>query len=528
MARSVVPDCDAMPARFSCQFENRQFQPVLRSGSMVCVPKRFSRTALWGPKSAEIGVTGDERSLFTLIDYLRYGVTILDQNGTPCWWGFVNEMLVTIGNYTFGLSLDAMANTIAVAYTEIVAGQTTSGQKVITSWASDDASVIEYGIKEWLASLSDAKPDTANRTRDALLTARKVPVPTLALGQGGGLSATLYCKGWPELLGWRYVQNAGEGARYIYVQSDGESFISTGSQAVGQTFQLGGAFGMTLTTILIRARKLGSPSANLTVDLHVESAGVPGTLLATRSLTPGAIGTSADWVTFDFTSSTITLASATTYWLVISGTTDVSNAYEIGVSTTQGYGSGQGYAFTFSWASAGWDVFFQVNGIRDTVDVIRDLMTTYASSVFSTIVGDASGVTGSAYGDGDSRALAILEDQLNAGTTSALRLLAFVNPDRSVSLAPEPGNPLLGLNPSYLLYPSGEVRTVYGIPVEPWFCPCGGWARLQNIIPAAADSNTLASIKHFFIEDAEYDVASNRLTLTPRGQDTALDFGGIR
>lgn len=519
-----------MPARFSCQFENRQFQPVLRPGSMVCVPKRFSRTALWGPKSAEIGVTGDERSLFTLIDYLRYGVTILDQNGTPCWWGFVNEMLVTIGNYTFGLSLDAMANTIAVAYTEIVAGQTTSGQKVITSWASDDTSVIEYGIKEWLASLSDAKADTADRTRDALLTARKVPVPTLALGQGGGLSATLYCKGWPDLLAWRYVQNAGEGARYIYVQSDGEVFASTGAvTAYGQTFQLGGAFGMALTTILIRARTLGSPSANLQCDLYTNGSSAPGSLLATRTVAPGAVGATVDWITFDFTSANLTLSSSTTYWIVVSGATDGSNAYELGVSTTQGYGNGQGqYAPVATWLSATWDAFFQVNGTRDTTDVIRDLLTTYAGSVFSTVVGDASGVTGSAYGDGDSRALAIVEDQLNAGTTAALRLLAQVNPDRSVSLAPEPINPLLGANPSYLLYPRGEVRTVYGIPIEPWFCPCGGWARLQSIIPAAADSATLASIKHFFIEDAEYDVASNRLTLTPRGQDTALDFGGIR
>jgi hypothetical protein len=516
-----------MPARFACQFENRQFQPVLRPGSMVATPVRFSRHALWGPKKAEIAVRGDERSLFTLIDYLRYGVTITDQNGTPCWWGFVNEMQVTLGAFTFGLSLDPMANKIAVAYTLIAAGQTKSGTKTLTTWAQDDLSVTEYGTKELLSSLSDAYAATADRTRDALLMARKVPVPTIAIGQGGGLSATLHCRGWQDLLSWRYVQNAGEGARYIYVQSDGETFVSTGSQAVGQTFQLGGAFGMTVTTIQIRARLLGSPSANLTVDLHTNSSGVPGTLLATRSVAPGAVGAAVGWITFDFTSANVVLQSATTYWLVISGITDASNAYAIGVSTASGYGSGAGYAYTFSWASAGWDVFFQVAGTRDTVDVIRDLLTTYASSIFSTVVGDASGVTGSAYGDGDSRALAIVEDHLNAGTTSSLRLLAAINPDRSVSLIPEPINPLLGANPSYLLYPDGSIRTVYGIPVEPWFCPCGGWARLQNVIPAAVDSSTLASIKHFFLEEAEYDVASNRLTLTPRGQDNVLDFGGI-
>lgn len=519
-----------MPARFTCQFDNRSFQPVLRDRSLQFAPVRFSRSAQWGPKAAEIAVRGNERALFTLIDWLRYGVTIRDQNGGPAWWGFVNEMEIAVGPHTFGLSLDTMANRIAVAYTAIAAGQTSGGDRATTLWEQDDLSVTEFGTKERLLSLSDAKSDTADRYRDAALLARKLPVPTIALSQGGGLSATLRCRGWQDILNWRYVQNAGEGARYIYVQSDGETLVSTGANtAYAQTFQLGGAFGAKLTTIQIRARTLGSPSANLNCDIWTDGGSAPGTLLATRALAPGALSASTDWRTFDFTSANLTLTSATTYWIVVYGATNSSNAYEVGVSTAQGYGGGTGWtAPTVTWGVSAWDMFFQVNGTRDTTDVIRDLVTTYGNGIFSTVVAESqANVVGSAYGDGDSRALALIEDQLNAGTSSSLRMLAKIAPDRSISLDPEPGAPLSGFNPSYLIYPDGAIRTVYGIPVDPWMCPCGGWARLQGVIPAAVDSNTLASVKTLFIEEAEYDVGSNRLTLTPRGQSDVFDFGGV-
>lgn len=513
--------------RFSVQFDDRQFNPVQNTFALTYVPTRFSVSAQWGCKSAEIEVIGDERGLWALLENLRYGVTILDEFGTPCWWGFVAEVEVSVGAYTIGLSLDSMANRIAVAYNQVEAGQTETGDRATTDWAQDDTSVATFGTKEALLTLSDASTDAATRYRNAALGVGKYPVPTISLHQGQGATATLRCRGWHEILGWRYFQNAGEGARYIYVTADGETFVTTNDYtAIGQTFQLGGAFGCSVTTVRLRAQKIGAPSANLTCELWTNGAGVPGTLLATRSITAASVGTAVDWVSFDFTSANLTLSPATTYWIVVYGTTDASNTYQVGVSTAQGYGGGQGQqAPSGVWASAGWDMFFEVNATRDTTDVIKDIVLTYGQSVFGLVVSSqASGVIGTGYGDGDTTALQVIEDQLNSGTTGATRLLARVESNRSVSLAPEPAS---NLNPSFLLEPDGTIKTTYNIPIDPWMCPCGGYARLQGVIPAAVDLTTISNAKLIFIEEAEYDVTSNQLNLTPRGQTNVFDLGRL-
>jgi len=515
--------------RFTTQFEDRTFAPVLFGTALRFTPVRFSMASMWGPKACEIHAEGDETAIFRLMDWLRYGVKVLDEYGTPCWWGFIAEVEITIGGYSFGLSLDSMANTIAVAYNQIVAGQSSSGSRTTTAWSQDATSVAAFGIKEALLTFSDATGNAAARFLAQALVIGKNPVSSVRLATGTGLSATITCRGWPDMLNWRYFTNASEGSGYTYVIADGEGTVNTYVAAYGQTFQLSGLFGCTLTTIELRANEYNTPPGVLIVELHADGGSEPGTVLATRTAASGSIGYVYGWHSFDFTSANITLAAGTTYWLVIGSTSDASNYYQLGVSAAAGYGAGQGKIFTSAWATATWDMFFRINGTRDTADVIRDMITTYGQGVFPSVVSSAAaGVFGSAYGDGDTRVLKVVEDQLNSGTSSSLRLLSRVLPDRTVSLSPEPASPMDGSNPSYLLDAHGQWYTNYGTLIEPWKCPCAGWARLIGVIPSAADRVGLTNFKYMFIEENEYDVGSNTLTPTPRGQRNVFDMGGVR
>jgi hypothetical protein len=102
--------------------------------------------AIGGCEEASLTVTGEPALLWGLLEWLRYPVTIRNENGNAVWWGFVAAVEVGFGGITVGIDVETVRNRVCVAYTERAAD---GGQvRDTTAWAEDVASQAAYGIHE--------------------------------------------------------------------------------------------------------------------------------------------------------------------------------------------------------------------------------------------------------------------------------------------------------------------------------------------------------------------------------------------
>lgn len=175
------------------------------------VPVRYSHAAIGGPKIAEIKVKGDDIALWSFLDKLRCPVTIQSDQAEDLWWGFLNEAQVTAASafsekkvrVKAGMALDTMFSRVAVAYTEL-----TTKKRQTTAWVDELTSQGEYGVKECLYTLDQVTAAFAEAKRDEKLEQVKFPQLTLDGAEDEESSATLYCRGWWDTLGWLYYANA--------------------------------------------------------------------------------------------------------------------------------------------------------------------------------------------------------------------------------------------------------------------------------------------------------------------------------
>ena len=138
-----------------------------------------------GPVLAEIEVSGPQAALLETLDWLRRPVFVYNAGGMSVWWGFVNEVRLSVGASTYTRTLDDMANRIAVAY---AAPQPDgSSERRTTGWAEDAASIARYGKKEHLDSFGDAYDAQATARRATLLGRMAAPA-TRPSPNGGAAS----------------------------------------------------------------------------------------------------------------------------------------------------------------------------------------------------------------------------------------------------------------------------------------------------------------------------------------------------
>lgn len=156
-----------------------------------------------GPMSAEVSVNGPVRALWECLRWLRRPVELSSPEGMPVWWGFVNEVRLQLAGLTIGVSLDPMANRIAIAYSDPAADG--GAERGTTPWAEDAASVVRYGYKEALISGGEVSAVGALAERATELAKRSRPrgTPSFNGGSTGAPTATLLCAGWFETLAWR-------------------------------------------------------------------------------------------------------------------------------------------------------------------------------------------------------------------------------------------------------------------------------------------------------------------------------------
>lgn len=191
--------------------------------------ERYGETATGGFDQAVIGATGPKDALWALLGWLGYRLRVRNDVGDMVWAGLIDEVTVQFGAYEVGLSLDGMANRIAVAYTYTDAGG--ADVRATTAWADNAESVARYGTKELLHTAADVSAAQATALRDTLLATLGKPRAHLSL-TGGEPGARLHAVGLIETLGWRY---------YSQVAGLEEHTAGGQEQALGQ--------GLTATTL---------------------------------------------------------------------------------------------------------------------------------------------------------------------------------------------------------------------------------------------------------------------------------------
>lgn len=99
----------------------------------------------------------------------------------------------------------------------------------------------------------------------------------------------------------------------------------------------------TLPKVSVLLAKNGSPSSNLTVRIMTNSSGKPSnTTLASATIAPSLVGTTASWIDVAF-SSPASLTNGTTYWLLLDyGSNSTSNYWKWRYDSGAGYTSGTG------------------------------------------------------------------------------------------------------------------------------------------------------------------------------------------
>lgn len=642
-------------------------------GDTISIPANATLTvtgydgeAVGGPKSAEMTLVGPQSALWQATRWLGYRVTIIAATGQRVWYGMLHEVVIATGSLEVGLSLAGMYNRVAVAYTYTPPGGAV--ERATTDWAENSESVLRYGYKELMYSMSDTNLTQAIAQRDTLLAAFGAPQPVLSITPGGAPMATLRCVGLYDTLDWRYYsdsagleehasggqqQPVGQGFTAsaigftsdgrihdsgnrldellsdIRVQitgstsnngahlitgrgSDGESYIAstisfdttddvldsasgmgflssddiitiTGSasnngtmrvksaaadhitvtqsisveaagasviiaqfgsvatdttftnelpsatvtitahgQKIAQSFSLAADNTWTVNKIEINCKKVGAPADSMQVDLCSDSAGSPGSVLATDTVASADIGADSDWIEFDM-GNTQSITYGTTYWIVVSrtGSNDIDDYYVVDVDEDLGYSRGSfkvytGAAWTTRYNDA--DMAFRILGADLTTSQIDRIYDSVGQFFAGIDVADSSGVYSNQYREGDKTAKAEIDDLLISGTSTGNRMLATVTADGILKIYAQPTTS----EGDIVLHSTGQVGWPSGGLITPGWLPVGQWIQLADI-PRSVDA--LASLANIFIERADY--RDGQLQIEPAGMPTPWDVGTI-
>ena len=277
--------------------------------------------------------------------------------------------------------------------------------------------------------------------------------------------------------------------------------------------------------VLVRAKRVGSPADGLQVGLWTDAAGAPGVQLAAATIAGGDMPTSMDWVTANL-GIPPTLTGGNTYWIVVerTGSNAPDACYAVGVQTETeaAYADGvlriwNGSAWAARWEDG--DLPFQVWGQVETSKQIERMVQSAGQFLAGAVVVDASTIWKRQWRDGTRRALAEIEELMEAGAAGTNRqYVATVTPERMAMVRLEPT--AQEDDPIYSAL-TGTWRLAQGGPWEEGVLPVGRWVQVGDL-PLAGMG--VAGLSRFFCERADYDVESGRLTPEPRGRRLPWDI----
>ena len=181
--------------------------PIALPGGAEIEVLRYGWEAVGGPSWAALVVTGAPDAVGEALEWLRGGVEVFNPQGICTWWGYVRSVRIDLGALAVGVTLEGMANRVAVRYLARLPGDVPEYRVVQTAWAEDAGSVAEFGAKEVLLQLgSGTSAAQAAAAREALLATAGRPLAVVSAA-GGALAitrATVWCRGWLDTLDWQY------------------------------------------------------------------------------------------------------------------------------------------------------------------------------------------------------------------------------------------------------------------------------------------------------------------------------------
>lgn len=366
-------------------------------------PQSFSFNEIGGPRQAVIKATGDAAALAALFDLLGCPVELRNKAGEAVWWGRV--VGVNAGNE--GVSLDDMANSIAIVYTTVDKNGASTSAK--TDWLQDALSVAEYGTKQLLKTASSISADAAAKMQASALAVKKYPPVKNDISARAEMSATITCRGDSDMLKWMYYGAAAIGVANWpgtgeYSVSDSQ-VISYKAEPENQTFQFGEAstsqyvrFGFKITgtrpiqlkTLKLKGAKIGTPTDNLIVDIYGDNgSGAPGSLMGTVQCANATVPSGSHaWFDTDLDDANAIIIPGVQYHAKISraGAIDAVNYFRLASNSALGYADGASYL----WNGSAWvttspsgspgvagDILFELSG--STSDASIGLNTTSAN-----------------------------------------------------------------------------------------------------------------------------------------------------
>lgn len=523
---------------------------------MAMTPTRWSDAEFGGPDMATIEVAGEGAQLGVVRSWLGYRVAILNAAGTEVWWGFVNEIEVRDGLTALTMSLDDVANRVAVSYTTV--DGTGSSTSETTAWAEEGNSVAAYGKKELLLTLSDTSQAQAEDYRDQALALKAWPMVRLT-PDNGAPGASLGCKGLWHKLGWTYfsttagrelhepdvdlqlpisahytattvsfapADNIYDSANRLawanewgggeilvkgsasnngtwtvddavrdHINVDPGSIVTESAGAsvtlvagkhhalrVAQSFVITATVSWALGSLALQLGRAGrSPATHtLIVEICSNSAGNPGTVLWSTTLGLETLGENGvEWVDM-LVAPSVTLAPATTYWIVARRTyADPWNYPLVGLSQAAGYAGGQVKMYDTAWyvPSPVMDMAFRLQGKKENTGQVTDIVV--ATAEFGGVVDvlKQSGRDCWQWRDGFLSSLDEVMKLLEAGATDGIRLLATVGADKRVRIMTQAQS-----SDALLVYGADrQMRAkVGGGLVEPGRLLAGSWIEVDS------------------------------------------------
>ena len=151
------------------------------------------------------------------------------------------------------------------------------------------------------------------------------------------------------------------------------------------------------------------------------------------------------------------------------------------------------------WATLGWRYASVASGDVVTTAQISSLIGAYGQFLSTVYVGTASGITASAYRDGDTSALDEVEALMAAGGANGRRLKAWVDEQKRVFIDEEEAPTAASL----FLDRSGRVTNALGID-ELSGQICGRWLKLRDVLPDNVDLTHMVNPGLQFVEGVEW------------------------
>jgi hypothetical protein len=149
------------------------------------------------------------------------------------------------------------------------------------------------------------------------------------------------------------------------------------------------------------------------------------------------------------------------------------------------------------WKTLAWKYYTNVatSAVENTTQV-SDIVTACGQFINGTVVENTAGMTSVPTRDGSNNGLAYIMELLNAGTTNARPLLAYVDKNRYLHVYEQ-----IAETTEYIMRPDGMLETLQGKLVEPENCLNAVWVRVKGVPDTLGG---ISAMRPFFVQKAEY------------------------